>query len=477
MSIQAVFFDMGGTIETFQYNREMRLKATPMLYELLISRGISLNLENDKFFILLTDGLERYHKWAIDTLIELPSAQVWKEYILYGYPQFFSILDDIGEELMYWVDMNFYERTLRPEMPAVLEQIKMMGLTIGLISNINSLGQVPDNLKKYGIYQYFDTVVTSSQYRRRKPDPSIFHRAAFLAKVPTSNCVYVGDRILRDINGARRAGYALAIQIKHDFEHGEKEEGSQPDAVISSMDELIPLIQNALQAPNRHTLNLKIKAILFDAGDILYYRPRRGIHFKEFLEKYGIIINGNYDKPRELKQLAYEGNISREGYFRELLRCYGVTDPMIIDEGTKILVQADDDVVFFDGVHETLRLLKKQGYFLGIITDSAVPVYLKLSWFKKGGFEDVWDSYISSQEVGVQKPDPKIYKAALDQLGLFPHQAVFVGHSPEELDGANEIGMGTIAFNQDQGAIADFYVDKFSDIPVCAANFTKVLVK
>ena len=34
MTIRAVFFDMGGTIQTFSYTRELRLAATPGLQEL-----------------------------------------------------------------------------------------------------------------------------------------------------------------------------------------------------------------------------------------------------------------------------------------------------------------------------------------------------------------------------------------------------------------------------------------------------------
>lgn len=478
MSIQAVFFDMGGTIETFRYDREMRLKATPALNELLLSNGIDLSLKMEELFELVSDGLKKYHKWAIDSLIELPPNRVWKDYIFVDYPQFFPILDNLGEELMYWIDINFYERHLRPEVPAVLEELKKMGLTIGLISNICSHGQVPENLKKYGIIHYFDTIVTSADYKRRKPDPAIFHRAAYLAKVPTSRCVYVGDRILRDVIGAKRAGFQLAIQINHAFDHGEIDEGAQPDAVINSMDELLPIIQkNLSHSPDPNTPEPKIKAFMFDAGDILYYRPRRGVYFKEYLAKHGLTLNGNNPRRQELKQLAYNGDISREDYFRELIRSYGITEEQSIDEGIALLSSADDDILFFNGVYDTLNELKKRGFFLGIITDSAVPVSKKLSWFNKGGFENVWDSYISSQEIGVQKPDPKIYLAALEQLGLKPDQAAFVGHNAEELEGARAIGMLSIAFNKDEDARADMIIDEFPELINISSGWMETAVR
>ena len=78
---------------------------------------------------------------------------------------------------------------------------------------------------------------------------------------------------------------------------------------------------------------------------------------------------------------------------------------------------------------------------LGIITDTANPIHVKLSWFERGGFGHVWDSIISSQELGMEKPDPRIYLAVLRQLGLKVNQAVLVGHSSDELDGARIIEM------------------------------------
>ena len=98
------------------------------------------------------------------------------------------------------------------------------------------------------------------------------------------------------------------------------------------------------------------------------------------------------------------------------------------------------------------------------MTDTANPISAKLGWFERGGFGHVWDAIVSSMEVGVRKPDPKIYHAVLQQLGLTPDQAAFVGHRTSELDGARSVGMLTIAFNYDEDANADVYIGKFTDL-------------
>ena len=466
MSIQAVFFDMGGTIETFAHDPQMRLQVTPELDSLFHSFHIDLHLDTPGLYQLITTGLNAYHKEAVATEDELPAVEVWKRYILPAYPQFFPALDAHGEELMYWLDTNYFHRELRPEVPAVLSDLKDLGIFIGLISNICSRNQVSDNLKKYGIADYFSVITTSAQFGRRKPDPSIFRHAAFMAGMPTSKCAYVGDRVIRDIIGARRAGFKLAVQIIHPFNHGEIDEGAVPDAIIHHMDELIDIIKVENSKPEQtHAANNSIKALLFDAGDILYLRPNRGEVLKQFLAEIGLAINPEGEDVRtEIKLRAYRGEISRDKYFTEMITSYGVSQPDHIRRGKIIFAEADDNIQFFDGVCETLQELKSKGYMLGIITDTAVPAYVKMKWFENGGFGAVWDCYISSREIGYEKPDPRIYYAALNQLGLSPEEAFFVGHSPEELTGATAVGMHTITFNPDDGAVAEHTADAFSDI-------------
>ena len=113
---------------------------------------------------------------------------------------------------------------------------------------------------------------------------------------------------------------------------------------------------------------------------------------------------------------------------------------------------------------QTLIALKEMGCLLGIVTDTANSVSTKLSWFEAGGFGSVWDSIISSKEIGARKPDPRLYQAALHQLGVTADQALFVGHKISELDGARAVGLKTVAFNYDPFAQADYYIEYFSDL-------------
>ncbi len=147
-----------------------------------------------------------------------------------------------------------------------------------------------------------------------------------------------------------------------------------------------------------------------------------------------------------------------------MVRLHGVIQPEQIAIGKQILEDEDETVEFFEGVPQTLLALKRAGFLLGIVTDTANSISTKLNWFDQGGFVHVWDSIISSNELGTRKPDPAMYHAAMDQLGVNPCNTLFVGHKESELKGAREVGMKTVAFNFDPDAKADVFIRSFPDL-------------
>ena len=135
-----------------------------------------------------------------------------------------------------------------------------------------------------------------------------------------------------------------------------------------------------------------------------------------------------------------------------------------MEEGVRAQAQDDENVAIHEGVPETINALKQQGYLLGIITDTALPISTKLNWFEQYGFGHVWDVVISSKEIGVRKPAPILYEEAVQQMQLNACETAFVGHRAYELEGARAVGMRTIAYNFDKGSIADEYIEHFCDL-------------
>ena len=243
-TIRAVLFDMGGTLEDVYYDDEMRLKATPGLRDIMQRHGIDPGLPVPDLYRVVQTGMKKYMDWRERSEQELPPERVWPEYIFPNrvFPR--ERLEAIAEELAFYYDTHFYVRTLRPEVPDLLHVLHDRGLRLGVISNIYSREQVPFNLESYGLDHYFQTVVMSACVGWRKPNPRIFHEATQLMHLPPEVCAYVGDTVSRDIAGARRAGYALAIQIKSFLttQSDRPTDTEAPDAVVDNLMQVVDLV-------------------------------------------------------------------------------------------------------------------------------------------------------------------------------------------------------------------------------------------
>ena len=93
------------------------------------------------------------------------------------------------------------------EGPPILQAVRRRGYKIGLISNT---GRSPGSalrqlLDTYGILRYFDATIFSNEVMRRKPDRTIFDRAAHMLGVENNAIVHIGDNPETDFWGARNA--------------------------------------------------------------------------------------------------------------------------------------------------------------------------------------------------------------------------------------------------------------------------------
>lgn len=115
---------------------------------------------------------------------------------------------------------------------------------LGLLSNGSRLPE------KVGLAQYFESVVFAQDHRVAKPDKAIFEIVERELCVAPSRCVLVGDHLINDVAGAKRAGWS-AVWIDRDGDESLLgalvEEDVQPDAVVRSLAE----IPKALEVMNR----------------------------------------------------------------------------------------------------------------------------------------------------------------------------------------------------------------------------------
>jgi len=218
---------------------------------------------------------------------------------------------------------------------------------------------------------------------------------------------------------------------------------------------------------------MPIKAVLFDAGDIIYQRDRETDPFAAYFARHGLPPYTRQPELADMRRRAYAGEITKEAHHEGLLRHCGITDPKDVAEGIEAINQGQAAVIFFEGVAETLHELKALGFKLGIVTNTFDSTEDKRRWFTRIGIENLWDGFANSCELKTSKPDPRIYLAALEPTGASPDEAAFVGHAASELEAAKALGMTTIAFNRDSPDVsADHVADHFTDLVGIAGTLT-----
>ena len=73
----------------------------------------------------------------------------------------------------------------------------------------------------------------------------------------------------------------------------------------------------------------------------------------------------------------------------------------------------------------------------------------------KFALDDAVDDLVISAEVGVAKPDPRIYELATTRLGVRPEETIFVDDFVRNIDGARRFGMQAVHFRNREQTIAE----------------------
>jgi epoxide hydrolase-like predicted phosphatase len=76
------------------------------------------------------------------------------------------------------------------------------------------------------------------------------------------------------------------------------------------------------------------------------------------------------------------------------------------------------------------------------------------SYLVENKFDDAFDTLVISAEVGVMKPELKIYRIALEQLKVKSNEAVFVDDMPANVEAARTLGMQGILFESPEQTLA-----------------------
>jgi putative hydrolase of the HAD superfamily len=143
----------------------------------------------------------------------------------------------------------------------------------------------------------------------------------------------------------------------------------------------------------------------------------------------------------------------------------------LADEATEV---KDDTLTtlhaeLIPGAGELLLELKRRGYKLALVADGRPGTYSNV--LRQHSVYDLFDVFAISEEVGVEKPDARMFLAALDALGIELEdydRTVMVGNRLDrDVRGANELGMISVwidwsgrhtAEPEDESEIPDFTI-------------------
>ena len=189
--------------------------------------------------------------------------------------------------------------------------------------------------------------------------------------------------------------------------------------------------------------------------------PIRGVIF----DFGGVINNMRWDVARELEE---KHGLERSTIVRTLydnddwrLAQIGKADPLVYKEaGHKRLEAAAgtslpplhqqwrDSWALID---ENLDLIRKlrSGYRLAILSNADKNLVGRL---RDGlGIFDLFDTVVCSADVGVAKPDHRIYELTAERLELAPADCVFIDDAEGNVTAAREVGMAAVHYRVHQG--------------------------
>ena len=196
---------------------------------------------------------------------------------------------------------------------------------------------------------------------------------------------------------------------------------------------------------------MAIKAVAFDIGGVLErvgdldawldrWRLRLGLDRAVFDARLGKVDPRGLIGTGEMTEAAF-----RAGY----QDTFGLSD-----------ADADDFMAqmweWYCGELDTELVAFARGlrpaYTTGIISNSADGARREEQ--ARYGFEQLVDHIVYSHEVGLVKPDPRIYELACERLGVAPDELVFVDDLQLCIDGANALGVHGVLHRMTPATIA-----------------------
>ena len=238
---KAIIFDLGSTLieyEAIPWD-ELGIVSVENGRKFLEKKGIKV-LGAEEFLGAFNEIKSVYRQEAFEAYVEWTVPQVARDLF-----RKMELEDD--DRLTEGFFDAYYEKVAEKlyvydDTVSTLERLRETYSTIGLVSNTVFPERVHHvELKRFGIAPLLDFTVFSSTIGWRKPHEDIFYKAVNLAGQAPSDCLYVGDRYLEDIQGPKALGMSAILRVKPGREY--PEEMPLADRRIDQLSELFEHIE------------------------------------------------------------------------------------------------------------------------------------------------------------------------------------------------------------------------------------------
>ena len=201
----------------------------------------------------------------------------------------------------------------------------------------------------------------------------------------------------------------------------------------------------------------EIDAVLFDFGGVFTESPFDAIEAleQEFGTQPGQLLQlvfGPYDEDTDHPWHRLErGEISLESARNEVV---ALGKPFGIDSDPFTLFARMGSGGIREEMVDRGLALRRNNYRTALVTNNARE--FRERWIQLIPVDELFDVIIDSSEVGVRKPDPRIFHLALERLGgIDPSRALFLDDFPGNIEAAERLGIrGTLVTSDLQEALA-----------------------
>ncbi|MCP8317635.1 MAG: HAD family hydrolase [archaeon] len=217
MSIRAVIFDLDGTLVKFALDF---IRARKEAIAEIRRRGI--DTEN------LSESLSLYS--MLKLIKERTDVKI------------FSNLKKSLWNIIEKIELEAANKTeAQPNALQTLIKIKNLGLKLAIVTN-NGRKATSIVIKKFGLNDFFDVIITREDSEELKPDGGSIKRAIEILGIDAKEAIYVGDGVI-DILAAKKAK-VTSVAVPTGVSDIENLVETKPDYLIGSLKDIITLLES-----------------------------------------------------------------------------------------------------------------------------------------------------------------------------------------------------------------------------------------